>query len=218
MPDLDLRPERRELVVHQITGVLGAAIPGAVVTPRGSLAAGTADVYSDIDLTWIVPDEAFPDALAAVEALLGSVRPVVSVRIDPSLATSDRRRLLFVWLDGTPLFWRVDLDIRATSVADIGDFDDGNPAVYSDEGWSRPASALANAIAAIKATLREQNEVAGELLRRGFERIGDALAPPGDPRQAIVRLARACAANDPTLECIASEVVGIADALLVSEC
>jgi hypothetical protein len=40
---------------------------------------------------------------------------VASLRIDPDLAQSDRRSIICLRLVGTPLFWRVDLDIRATS-------------------------------------------------------------------------------------------------------
>jgi hypothetical protein len=53
-----------------------------------------------------------------------------------------------------PLFWRVDIDIRADSVATDDLYDAGNPDARSDTGWSAPASAIENAVAAIKAAVR----------------------------------------------------------------
>ena len=49
------------------------------------------------------------------------------LRIDPDLAQSDRRRIICLRLVGTPLFWRVDLDIRATSGAVDDDYGAANP-------------------------------------------------------------------------------------------
>jgi hypothetical protein len=53
---------------------------------------------------------------AAVESALRAVRSacaVASLRVDPDLAQSDRRSIICRRLAGTPMFWRVDLDIRA---------------------------------------------------------------------------------------------------------
>ena len=93
---------------------------------RGSVASGTADCCSDVDLCWVVPDEMFA---AAVEPPSGvrSACAVASLRIDPDLAQSDRRRIICLRLVGTPLFWRVDLDIRATSGAVDDDYGAANP-------------------------------------------------------------------------------------------
>jgi hypothetical protein len=52
---------------------------------------------------------------------------VASLRIDPDLAQSDRRRIICLRLVATPLFWRVDLDIRATSGAVDDDYGAANP-------------------------------------------------------------------------------------------
>jgi hypothetical protein len=40
------------------------------------------------------------------------VTAVLSLRTDPELARSARRRLVFARLAGMPLFWRVDIDTR----------------------------------------------------------------------------------------------------------
>jgi hypothetical protein len=78
-----------------------------------------------------------------------------------------------------PLFWRVDLDVRARSVAADDSYDDGNPAARDTAGWSLPASAIENAAAAIKNGVRGQTGITNGLLSRGYERIG--LAPPRTP-------------------------------------
>ena len=168
MVDLDLRPERRDLVAARVVAELESAVAGSTAGLRGSLASGSADGFSDIDVLWIVPDDNFAMALGAAEEALGAVRPVSSLRIDPSLARSDRRRLLFVRFADLPVFWRVDLDARASSVGRDDRYDDDNPTARSDVGWSRPGSAIENATAAVKAAVRHQGDIATGLLSRGL--------------------------------------------------
>jgi predicted nucleotidyltransferase len=214
MADPDPRPERRQVIVSEIVSALAAAIPGSQVNLRGSLAAGTADRYSDIDLCWVVTNESFRTAVESVKRALGGDGPVTSLRVDPSFALSDHRRLLFIRLEGMPLFWRVDLEIRARSVADDESYDTDNPAARSEEGWSRPASAIENAVAAVKAVLRHQPDAANGLLQRGYERIGlrfDAALPPA---RAIRGLADACVARQPSLGDIAKELHELVDRLI----
>jgi hypothetical protein len=169
--DVDLRPERRERLAEELRAALTAAIPDSQAD-RGSLGSGTADLYSDIDLAWMVPDDMFTVAVESAAPVIQSVGMVSSLRSDPDLASSDRRRLIFFRLAGVPLFWRVDLDIRAASVATDNSYDDANPAARSEVGWSRPASAIENAVAAIKASVRGQLSTADGLLLRGYQRIG----------------------------------------------
>ena len=178
MADLDLRPERRDQLAAGLRAGLEALVAGSSTTLRGSLAARTADPYSDIDLCWVVGDETFTAAVSAAAGLAARLPSVHAVRIDPGLARSDRRRLVFVRLAGAPLFWRVDLDIRARSVAADDSYDDGNPAARDATGWSPPASAIENAIAAIKSGVRGRTDAASGLLSRGYQRIG--LVPPPD--------------------------------------
>jgi len=78
--------EQRKLVVDRLVGALEAAIAGSRVGLRGSLAAGTADQFSDIDLCWQVPDDRFADALAALPGAL----PTATTRVDPDLAQIGR--------------------------------------------------------------------------------------------------------------------------------
>jgi predicted nucleotidyltransferase len=197
MADLDLRPERRDLVAEQMLARLKSAVSGSDAGLRGSLASGSADGFSDIDAFWIVPDNCFASALGLAGEALGAVRPVSSLRVDPSLARSDRRRLLFVRFADLPLFWRVDLDVRARSVSGNDHYDDDNPAARSDAGWSRPASAIENATAAVKAAARHHDETAAGLLSRG--------------------LADFCAADDPALADRAAELREVVDALVSAD-
>lgn len=214
MADLDLRPERRRQLAAGLRGELEALVPGSVTALSGSLAAGTADLYSDIDLRWVAWDEAFGTAVSAAEGLAAQLASVRVVRIDPGLARSDRRRLVFVRLSGVPLFWRVDLDIRARSVAADDSYDEGNPAARDMTGWSRPASAIENAIAAIKSGIRGRGDIASGLLSRGYERIGLAPAPEAGLTELITGLAESCARLEPALAGMASEVREVAETLL----
>jgi hypothetical protein len=91
--------------------------PGSRAELRGSLASGQVDRYSDIDLRWIVSDDAFARAVAAVASPLRSVGPLDSLRLDPRFRRSRKRRLIFVRYADVSLFWRIDLDVFAASVA-----------------------------------------------------------------------------------------------------
>ncbi|MCE4947942.1 hypothetical protein [Streptomyces noursei] len=219
---MDPDPDRQALT-HAVRAVLERDCPGSRTLLLGSLAAGTADRFSDIDVEWVVPDEAFAACLARVAEVLGRVRPVAAVRCDPDYRHSDRRRLLFVRFAELPLFWRLDLSVRAESVADDPDYDRHNPRARArDDAWSRPASALANAVGAVKALARHRPEDARGLLDRGFARIGEP--PPageagardgaGEPAAGwaaeIARLARAAARQEPELGPLAAQAVELA--------
>jgi predicted nucleotidyltransferase len=186
-------PETRDAVAREIRVALASSCPGSRVELRGSLADGTADVYSDIDLAWTVPDERFGTAVASVPEVLGGLRPLESVRSDPDLRHSAKRRLLFVLFRDLPLFWRLDLEIWAASAE--GDTTD-EPGAADATGWSPHASALANAVAAIKAVRRGRFDDARGLVDRGFERIGSRDRASGDWAADITRLAEQAAAPE----------------------
>ncbi|WP_241562357.1 hypothetical protein [Streptomyces hoynatensis] len=195
--------------------VLGCS--GSTAALRGSLASGAADAFSDIDVEWIVPDARFASCLSRAPEVLAAVRPVASVRVDPEFAHSDRRRLLYVRFAEVPLFWRLDLSVRAASVASDPDYDVGNPAARAAEGeWSRPASALANAVGVVKAVARGRPEEARALLDRGLARIGEPGTAGGAWPAEIARLARAAVRREPGLASFAAEVESLAFRLLGS--
>ncbi|AJC53483.1 hypothetical protein [Streptomyces sp. 769] len=214
----------RQALVDAVRAALERDCPASRTVLLGSLAAGTADDYSDIDVERVVPDREFGACLARAEQVLRGVRPVAALRSDPDFRHSDGRRLLFVRFAQVPLFWRLDLSVRAESVADHEDDDRDNPRARAREGeWSRPASALANATGAVKALARHRSDEARGLLDRGFARIGEEPAELGvaeggaagraDARwsAAIARLARAAARQEPRLEPLAEEVVRLSE-------
>ncbi|WP_345105872.1 nucleotidyltransferase family protein [Streptomyces drozdowiczii] len=201
----------RAALAHEVCLALKTGCPGSRAELTGSLGSGTADAFSDIDIAWVVPDARFPDCLARTAGVLGAVRPVDSVRIDPDFYRSDRRRLLFVRFAGVPLFWRLDLDVRAASVADAPHYDVGNPAARArDDEWSRPASALANAIGAVKAVARKRDDEGRGLLDRGFARIGEDDRAGGAWADDVARLARAAALRESSLSDLAAQVTALA--------
>jgi hypothetical protein len=214
--DVDLRPERRDKLTGKLLAALQGWIPGSVAQLRGSLGAGTADDYSDIDICWVVPDRDFTEAADTLGAALSQCTAVLALRTDPEFARSARRRVVFARLHGMPLFWRVDIDIRANSVAADDPHDASNPDARNEAGCSAPASAIENAIAAIKAAARGQADVADGLLGRGFKRIGHDPGPTVDLADAITSLADACAAQEPSLTRTAAEVREVADHILRS--
>ncbi len=215
--DLDLRPARRSLVAASLCGALNATISGSEAGLRGSLASGAADRYSDVDICWVVPDDGFARAVDSAARAVESVHAVSSLRIDPDLARSELRRLIFIRLEGLPLFWRIDLDVRARSVAADDNYDAVSRAASIEAGWSRPASAIENAVAAIKAVVRHRASAASGLLCRGYERIdldpGSATDLPG----MITRLADSCAVLEPGLAATAEEVREVVKHLVQAE-
>ncbi len=208
LPDLDLTPERRDRVVRAIRTALESAIHDSLFVLRGSLADGTADPYSDIDAAWLVPDGYLPRAVDQLEETLVAVGQLASVRVDPS-ASSESQCLVFVAFADLPVFWRFDLVIEASSVSG---------SLIADkvlEGyWSLPESALANAVAAIKAVVRGRIDDARDLLERGYPRVGEAYQPSASWRADVVQLARLAARVEPSLAGRADEVQQVAVALL----
>src|SRR5258708_38679239 len=98
-----------------------------------------------------------------------------------------------------PVFWRLVIDFRSGAVAADDLYDADNPEARSDTGWPGPASAIENAIAAIKAAVRGQADTADGLLRRCVERLGRDPEHTHDPADATTSLADACATQDSTL-------------------
>ncbi|WP_406503052.1 hypothetical protein [Streptomyces sp. NBC_00212] len=181
----------RAALAAEVCLALRRCCPGSSAELISSLASGTADAFSDIDVTWVVPDAQFPDCLARVMEALGEIQPAGGIRSDPDFHRSDRRRLLLVRFAGVPLFWRLDPGVRTASVADDLHYDAGNPAARAGEGeWSRPASALANAVGAVKAAARQQDDEARGLLDRRFARIGEDDRATGAWVNNVARLAR----------------------------
>lgn len=153
-------------VLRDIVTALRARCPEGRLAPRGSLAEDTADHYSGFDLRWTVPVERFADCVRGVGEWLDPVHPVLSIRSDPEVRDSADRRLLCFFFRELPLFRSLDLDIRAESPPA------GGATVPYGGDWSPAASALADAVLAVKALHRGRPDTARGLVERGFERVG----------------------------------------------
>jgi hypothetical protein len=183
---VNLDPAERASLAASVTRALGQSFSGSTSGLRGSLAAATADPYSDIDVFWELPDALFEDAVDQLDEILAAVAPLDSLRSDPMLQNSEKRRLVFAQFTGYPLFWRVDIEVFAKSIDRDDSYDLDNPRVRGDE-WSLPESALMNSVAAMKYLLRDDLERAEESLGRAFARIDERL-PDTDPWDAIAEL------------------------------
>lgn len=179
--------------VDALRETLEAAVTGSTTSLLGSLAAGTADNYSDIDLSWQVGGSA-PEVVPRIGEILGRVSPVDSLRFDPDLDGAPDRRLVFVRFTDWPLFSRLDLEIT-------GDFTEVPPV----GSWSPQESALMNVIGALKAYLRGRPESLDVLLSRGFARI-DADDPGGEVLDRMGSLTDNAVRQTPELQGLGSAI------------
>lgn len=207
MKALDLDPQERLALAEKVIAALVNAVPGSNAVLRGSLAEGTADPWSDIDLLWEIPDKIFVESVDCLEGILSSVQSLDSLRSDPDFQNSGKHRLFFAQFAGVPLFWRVDIEVFAASIHWDAGYDQGNQAARGDN-WSPTHSALMNAVAALKAMLRDREEVTRQLLDRGFERIG-LTAPPGSPGEQVLFLCETVASMDPAKKDLAGRIMAV---------
>lgn len=191
---MNLDPSERASLAASVTRALGHSYPESASGLRGSLAIATADPYSDIDVFWELPDAVFEDAIDQLDDILADVAPLDSLRSDPMLQNSEKRRLVFAQFAGFPLFWRVDIEVFAKSIDRDESYDLDNPMARGRE-WSLTESALMNAVAAMKYLLREDRDRAEESLERAFARI-DERVPDGEPWDAIAELAETVGRQD----------------------
>jgi hypothetical protein len=184
---MNLDPSVRRSLANAVTRALEEAVAGSCAGLRGSLARGTSDPYSDIDVFWELPDSLFHGAIEDLPETLASVGPIESIRADPLLQNSTKRRLIFVQFADVPLYWRVDIEIFAASIERDDAYDLDNLDARGD-CWSLTHSALANGVAALKALLRGDAEKARESLSNAYARI-DQTIPEDSPLDQICELA-----------------------------
>lgn len=205
MKRLNLDTEIREALAQRVLTSLENAAQGSTAQLRGSLADGSADTYSDIDVLWEVPDDLFQVSVDHIADTLSEAHPVEFLRSAPDFQNSDKRRLFFVQFQDIPLFWRADIDVFAQSVQRDLQYDVNNEAARGND-WSLTHSALMNAIAAVKALLRHEEDTARQLLFRGFKRVR-LVVPEGDLQELILKLAKGVATMDSTKAELARRVV-----------
>lgn len=184
---MNLDPSVRRSLADAVTRALGEAIAGSSAGLRGSLARGTSDPYSDIDVFWELPDSLFHGSIDDLPEILASVGPIESIRADPLLQNSDKRQLIFVQFADVPLYWRVDIEVFAESIGRDDAYDLDNIDARGDR-WSLTHSALANGVAALKSLLRGDAKRARESLRNAYARI-DQPVPDGSPLEQVSELA-----------------------------
>jgi hypothetical protein len=203
MKNLKLDTAIRAKLVGSVMDSLRLAAPTSTILLRGSLATNTADQYSDIDMLWQVPDLLFNSLVDNLEQILSGVRAVESLRFDPDF-TSEKRRLGFVRFEDVPLFWRLDLEIFAQSTRRDSEYDRDNPNARRSE-WSVTESALMNAVAGIKAHLRDRDHDARQLLIRAYERMG--LDPyDGELEELLAKLVKRVRTRDPSMHLLAQKI------------
>jgi predicted nucleotidyltransferase len=201
---VNLDIELRARLADGILGCLQEAACGSQASLRGSLAAGKADQYSDIDVLWEIPDPAFKPAVDGLKETLSQMYPVESLRSSPEFQNSEKRRLVFLRFVGIPLFWRLDLEIFAQSINRDQEYDLQNPDARGSD-WSLTESALMNGVAAIKAHLRDKDAEARRLLERAYQRVGSDF-PALELRELILRLVAEIETMDPKTAALSKNV------------
>jgi predicted nucleotidyltransferase len=168
---LNLDPRERARLAERIRGRLAEAMPGSASEVQGSMARGTADRYSDIDVLWEIPDDQFERCLRGLQSALSGLHPLESLRLDPEFQESKKRRRVHVRFEGFSLFWQCDIDIMTQSIRRDLSYDVGNP---SARGPDRSAgeTILMATVAAMRAYLRGKQTVAQDLLGKALARMG----------------------------------------------
>ena len=208
-----LDPDIRDRFAERLLNRLHEAFPDAVVGPCGPIANETADRYSPIDLRCVIPDERFKDALVRLPEVLTSVEIVLSLRSEPTHQNSDRRRLFYIRFGGLPLFWRVQLEVVAASVANDPLYDNFNAAARGTD-WSLPESALWSAVDAIRSLARGHEKEAHNQLRRAFQRINVPVLPKLTDRELLAKLLEEAPKLEPAQKAFAEEVSKLAQETL----
>lgn len=210
-----LSTERRCTAVEMVTQALVDACPASTVRLRGSLATGTADRYSDIDLAWVVPDNVFDSCIAQAPDALALAAPIRRVRMDPDFQRSRKRRLLFVRYVHLPVFWRIDLDIRAESIAADDNYDLDNPQAHGTN-WSHFRRARWR-------TQWPPSRLFGEINRTSPEGSSCADMPASATAtnretgaRDVIQLAELCLAAEHDLQPLHQEVVALASSVEAS--
>ncbi len=202
-PVAGLDPAVRAGVAREVLHALRRACPGSRAELRGSLAAGTADAFSDVDVAWVVPAARFGECVDRAGEVLARVRPAASLRSDPEFADATGRRLLFAAFAGLPLFWRLDLEVSAAQSATA-------PTVPTvRHPWPPAASALANGVAAAKALHRGRPDTARALLERAFPRVGVLDHRSAGAAADLAALCAAAIAVDPAVAPTAAALLAL---------
>ena len=161
--------DRRAATISRLTEALGALQGVASVGLRGSLARGTGDRYSDIDLTVGFPRDRVSCAGRWVIAAVEAAFPVELVDWAPSLLPDSP--VITFFLEGLPIFWTVDVSIDAPpELRDmVPDMVHNDPMGHLLKLWT----------ATLKHTIRNDPRSTPEIQKVWLHAVGDAPCPPG---------------------------------------
>ena len=213
---LNLDPQQRAKFLCGLKSPLLTVVPRSVVELHGSIATGSADEYSDIDLVWEIPDDQFDATVLCVEETLTAIQSVSAMQFDPLFQASDRRRRIFVHYCNLPLFWQVKLDIMAKSIQKNFDYDTEN--IYGrprNRTLPNTYISLMDCIAAIKGLLRQDELLAAHLVSGAFQRI--ALPVTGvTTHERLLRLVNDIYDADDSMANVAAQVKSLHSRAFVS--
>ena len=142
----------------------GYLAPGLVVF-RGSIAKGTFDEWSDVDIEARVQRPLNNSFFSGLEELLQRTHGPALVRYDPDYRKTTTAQDVRFSFYAVPVFWRVDLLI-SSSVETGRKYPDPFP------HWSVGSSALMNVIWALKYHLRGRGDEADRYLKAACKKIG----------------------------------------------
>ncbi len=152
---------------RDIQGQLARLLAPAEVSFRGSLAEGTHDEYSDVDLLARISSELNRRFFYTLEEELTGLYGPALVRYDPEHKDNlDSQHVRFSFYE-LPIFWRVDLEIASDkATAEKG------PSPFPN--WSVGNSALMNVVWAIKYQERGDGPSADHYLASACDKLGEA--------------------------------------------
>lgn len=150
---------------HDVRGQVADHLAPSGVFFRGSVAEGSHDEYSDVDLLARIGSELNEAFFYTLEHRLTELYGPALVRYDPNHKTDlDSQHVRFSFYD-LPVFWRVDLEIVSLSEAT-----EKWPSPFPE--WQVGTSALMNVVWAVKYHRRGRVEEADHYIASACEKLG----------------------------------------------
>ncbi len=146
-----------ETFANNLHRELACYLAPAEVSFRGSIASGTYDSYSDVDLFASVQVPLDNPFYSSLEEHLISLYGPALIRYDPEDRPNPRVQTMFITFYQLPLFWRLDLTLHS-GIHTEKKFPDPFPS------WNPCISALMNILWAVKSEKRHQIHIANHHL------------------------------------------------------
>jgi hypothetical protein len=113
----------RTLLLERLTTWLEADPRIQAIWLGGSLGRYAGDAYSDIDLYVAVAEADFAPFYAQVPSLVAERLPLLHVTEFAFRRDSPTERVWFLYVEGAPIFWRIDFHVHTTASAQGADPD-----------------------------------------------------------------------------------------------